>query len=395
MKKLFLIILVLLIKTGYSQTNIVDSLALVDLYFATNGQNWTHNNNWLTTKVNYWFGISKHQLPWDTTRVSSIHLQNNNLIGYIPSSIGNITFLSTLYLYNNNLIGNIPESIGSCISLISLDLHNNQLSGNLPDSIGNCLGLNALYLYNNQFTGRIPDVLNQLSSLGLMGIWNNQFDGLPDFSAIPNYWGVDYRVQNNRLTFEDLEPNMTLGSFSCPTCGTQYYAPQIDSVNKKIDTTVAIHTLLEMHCTIGGQHNLYQWSKNGVDINGAIDSVLIINPTVYADSGVYSCSITNTVVPGLTYYRRPITVHVDETIGQQEFTPNEVYIYLNKSTNILQIAGLTNQATAYVYNISGSLLLTKQVQNSAIDISSLSKGLYFIKLNIVEGSVVRKFIKNQ
>jgi hypothetical protein len=395
MKKNLFIIILFLNQISFSQTNIGDSLALVDFYYATNGPNWTNNSNWLTGPVNTWFGVHKASLPWDTTRVSSIQLPNNNLIGYIPSSIGNLIWLANFRLNNNNLSGTIPGSIGRCIHINQFYLHDNQLSGNLPDSIGNCSSLAAVYLNNNHFTGRIPDALNQLPWLSSLGIENNLFDGLPDFSAIPSASYANYRVQNNLLTFGDIEPNMTLSSFSCPLCGTQYYAPQFDSVNRKIDTTIVIHTALNLHCTMGGLHNLYQWSKNGVDITGAIDSVLLLNPALYADSGVYLCRITNSVVPGLTYFRRPITVHVDETNGDEESLIENVgvYVYQNVSRNTLQIVGLTGKTTAYVYNISGSLLLSQPLQNSAVDISSLAKGLYFIKLSTEEGSVVRKFVK--
>ena len=397
MKKLLFIFFSFLFQTGIAQTNIGDSLALVDLYNATNGPNWTNKTNWLTGPVKTWYGITKHQLPYDTTRVGQVSLFNNNLSGFIPSSIGNLTWVGVIYLYNNNISGSIPETIGRCIHLVELELQNNQLSGNLTDSICKCVNLNAFYLQNNNFTGRIPDCLNQLTNFTLMGINNNLFDGIPDFSTIPLANGAWYLVQNNLLSFEDIEPNMTLWSFSCPLCGTQNYAPQFDSVNKKIDTTVVIHSALYLHCTMGGLHNLYQWNKNGVDITGAIDSVLLLNPAEYADSGVYSCRITNSVVPGLTYFRRPITVHVDETNGEEESSLENigVYVYQNFSKNILQIVGLSGKATAYVYNINGSLLLSQPLQNYTLDISSLSKGLYFIKLSTEEGSVVRKFVKNK
>jgi hypothetical protein len=395
MKNLLIILFIFLFQPGSAQTNIGDSLALVDLYNATDGPNWSNNTNWLTGPVKTWYGIIKHQLPFDTNRVEQVSLSNNNLTGYIPSSIGNLTWLGNLTLYNNNLSGTIPEAIGRCIRLTGLYLWNNQMSGYLTDSICKCIALNALYLNNNHFTGKIPVQLNQLTNLGILIISDNQFDGLPDFSAIPNAWVASYDVKDNLLTFNDIEPNMTLGTFSCPLCGSQYYAPQFDSVNKKIDTTVVIHFTLSLHCTMGGLHNIYQWSKNGVDISGAIDSVLLINPAEYADSGIYSCRITNSVVPGLTYYRRPIMVHVDETIGEEEWSPENVgvYVYQNLSMNTLKIAGLPGKATAFVYNINGSLLLSQPLQYSAVDISSFAKGLYFIKLNTAEGSVVRKFVK--
>ena len=42
--------------TVRAQVSEQDSLALVALYNATNGPNWTNNTNWLTTPVSQWVG---------------------------------------------------------------------------------------------------------------------------------------------------------------------------------------------------------------------------------------------------------------------------------------------------------------------------------------------------
>jgi hypothetical protein len=68
-------------------------------------------------------------------------------------------------------------------------------------------------------------------------------------------------------------------------------------------------------------------------------------------------------------------------------------IYPNPAINYLTIEGLNNHTIAQVYDISGKLLLNKQLNTNQIDISPLAKGLYFIKLTSEEGSVVRKFVK--
>jgi hypothetical protein len=46
-----------------------------------------------------------------------------------------------------------------------------------------------------------------------------------------------------------------------------------------------------------------------------------------------------------------------------------------------------------MFDFSNKLLLIKQINGNQLEISSLEKGLYFIKLNTEEGSVVRKFVK--
>jgi hypothetical protein len=62
-------------------------------------------------------------------------------------------------------------------------------------------------------------------------------------------------------------------------------------------------------------------------------------------------------------------------------------------TNTLYIDGISNATKAEAYDVSGKLLLTKQLNEKQLDISSLAKGFYFIKLSTEQGSVVRKFVK--
>jgi len=68
--------------------------------------------------------------------VTAIELGNNNLIGTIPSQIGNLNKLVTLVLNDNNLTGAIPSEIGNLGELKLLRLGNNKdLSGNIPKSL--------------------------------------------------------------------------------------------------------------------------------------------------------------------------------------------------------------------------------------------------------------------
>ncbi len=66
-----------------------DCDALVDLYYATNGDNWTNKTNWLTsTDVGTWYGVTRVG-----GRVTQINLSSNNLLGVLPSSINNLVGL--------------------------------------------------------------------------------------------------------------------------------------------------------------------------------------------------------------------------------------------------------------------------------------------------------------
>src|SRR5450631_1312528 len=87
---LFILTGILSTKTSHAQaTNFQDSLALVDIYNSTNGNNWTNNSGWLQGPVTNWFGVTL-----TGTRVGGLALGRNNLVGTIPFTIGNLTSLT-------------------------------------------------------------------------------------------------------------------------------------------------------------------------------------------------------------------------------------------------------------------------------------------------------------
>ncbi|GEM_PF-2629931 len=150
----------------------VDSLALVALYNSTNGLNWTNKTNWLTGAVSTWFGITV-----SNGRVTNVYLNINNLVGSIPSEIGNLDSLRYLQLAQNQLTGPIPQEIWGLTGLTRLDLGWNALSGTLPAEVGNLARLLELKLEYNQFTGELPLELYTLSQLNILDLAGNSFTG--------------------------------------------------------------------------------------------------------------------------------------------------------------------------------------------------------------------------
>jgi hypothetical protein len=80
-------------------------------------------------------------------------------------------------------------------------------------------------------------------------------------------------------------------------------------------------------------------------------------------------------------------------ISQYDIPNESIDIFPNPVNDIQFISGLKNPSMVSVYDISGKLLLKRKDVTKEIDISCLAKGMYFIKVIMQEGSVVRKFIK--
>ena len=64
-----------------------DREALVALYNATGGPNWSNNTNWLSdAPLSQWYGVTTD----GTGRVTRLELQSNSLSGELPPETGNL-----------------------------------------------------------------------------------------------------------------------------------------------------------------------------------------------------------------------------------------------------------------------------------------------------------------
>ena len=126
--------------------------ALYDLYQATDGENWAFRKNYSEFGIPWNFTNIKSQnpcslvSPWQgvncttttsgtggniSTTISSLHLDEYNLTGIIPSSISNLTSLVDLELGYNHIYGGIPSELCLLETLEVLKLEFNHLKGNI------------------------------------------------------------------------------------------------------------------------------------------------------------------------------------------------------------------------------------------------------------------------
>ena len=178
---------------------LTDQDALVKLYCATDGANWTDNTNWLSNAaLSQWHGV----ITDGTGRVTTLNLTDNNLSEEIPAELGDLSSLQNLYLWQNNLSGEIPAELGNLTSLLILFLEDNNLSGEIPAELGDLTSLQSLYLAQNGLSGAIPAELGDLTSLLTLDLQNNNLSGeipaeLGDLTSLLNLF-----LRDNNLSGE-------------------------------------------------------------------------------------------------------------------------------------------------------------------------------------------------
>ena len=205
-----------------------DSLALVALYNATGGPNWTRRDNWLTSSpISTWYGIQTDAngcvtcIDLDGNATCNSNGSGNNLIGSIPASIDSLKNVTSLFLTNNHLSGTVPNF--NLPNLVFLHLRANSLSGSIPNF--NCPNLLILDLQNNQLTDSIPN----FNFPNLYYIWlnGNQLTGtIPNFN-LPNLQQLD--LSYNQLS--GTIPNFNLPNLAWLALGSNQLSGTIPNFN--------------------------------------------------------------------------------------------------------------------------------------------------------------------
>ena len=188
-------------RINYSLESVHRSLSA--LYTATDGNNWTDNDNWDITRVPSeeelatWIGVLLNEgflvelfmgtnnlrgtLPPELGNLRHLHklglLSNEGLSGSIPPELANLEQLQFLWLIDNSLSGPIPPELGNLEKLRDLSLNDNSLSGPIPPELGSLEQMQALWLHGNSLSGLIPPELGNLQQLEELLLGDNSLSG--------------------------------------------------------------------------------------------------------------------------------------------------------------------------------------------------------------------------
>ena len=214
-----------------TSTTGTDRAALVALYNATDGPNWTDDTSWLTdAPLRTWHGVSTDA----SGRVTRLELHENGLSGSIPAEMGNLTSLEALILWGNGItdVSGLAEVVS--LRVLSLDYSNipdiSPVAGltnltdlsfsdmNIPDLsvlsglsnleklrliatnttdlslLSGLTNLRELTLSHNSIADISP--LAELTNLTYLNFWENQIEDISALSGLTNLTGVGLGLNN-------------------------------------------------------------------------------------------------------------------------------------------------------------------------------------------------------
>jgi len=225
--------------------------ALVTLYYATNGHNWTNHDNWLNYSHHecswwappsfafpvQWFQTftSQYENPCEQPTLTAndrdsdsdsdnssfitmesserqvyknLWLWRNNLDtsngNYLPEELYWLSSLQSLSLFGSNFSAAIiSTSIGQLSHLQAVAFSFSSLGGSIPTEIGLLTNLSFLGLGKNQLTGTVPTEVGLLSNLESLLMYENQLSG--------SLHDEVFSSSMQDLTFLDLDTNMLSG----------------------------------------------------------------------------------------------------------------------------------------------------------------------------------------
>lgn len=176
--------------------------ALIDLYISTHGEDWVHTDNRIgsgdetPTTVCDWYGIQCDN------GLYALHLEENNLSWYIPTSFRTLSDFSLVYL-RNNTITTIENGAFKSSRLQELNLLNNQLSSITDTTFSELINLKELYLSYNHLQNIPNNSFSGLHNLITLDLSHNQLNAIESGAFL---WLDTLRylsLANNQLTLID------------------------------------------------------------------------------------------------------------------------------------------------------------------------------------------------
>ena len=387
-----------------------DSLALVDIYKAAGGPNWSSQSGWLAGPLSTWGGVTL-----TNNRVTSLTMQGNNMAGTMSTSIGNLSELTQL-MFNGlespltivDLHGTIPSELWNCTKLTRLQVKYTKITGPLPEGVERLTALSEInfqqtplncpipdaifslpsltkaYLHQSGFTGKVPTTLTSATKLNRLYLHGNKLSaGLP----FVNLSGLSAKVElaGNYFTFADLKPYFDIKANLAGLNSDYQYSK--DTV--RLTVGQGVKSTLNGEVTNG---EAYAWFKDAGTVPVGIDPTLDITMNNASDGGIFTCKAQSSMASGcnvLTIYKLQLATGLKETKSVVTVYPNPVSerLYI-QSDNAIQSIRLVD--------LTGKVLINQTLSGATtteFSVGQVSKGVYLVVVRTGKGTDTHKIVK--
>jgi len=292
------------------------------------------------------------EINFYANNLSDINLQSNSLIEIARLSqnelqsldVSGLSHLEYLLASQNNLQ---TIDVSNCTNLFYLEVSGNQLSN---IDLSTCSNLYYFYAHFNLFTQ--IDV-SQNTNLGRFECMGNQLTQI-NLQNNPKLYWVNF--SSNQLTELDLHNNNLLR-----------YVYVNDNQLQQFDFRNGNNTIVEDFD-----------ATNNPDLT-----------CIYVDDATYATENWSNIDAQTKFVE---TESDCEALAIDENTNSELSIYPNPAQDFLQINSDTNIEKIQIYNLQGQLVKTQKA-TTTIDISTLPKGVFLIKIQLPEFEKTAMFIK--
>lgn len=249
--------------------------ALIALYNATGGDQWSNNTNW--KKPNGDFNDPGTEDTW---------------FGINTTLINTVAHVESILLNSNNLVGSLPDALSALTQLDQLEVANNKLKGSLPGTLGSLTNLRVLHLQSNALVGAVTNAVLDLSML------------------------ADLNLAYNGLFTDNDQLDEFLEGLSAGWKNTQTIAPDNFSSQEINPTSTGISwDPIAYQANDGGY-----WLKFGTSIENLTDSIFVNN------KNSNEIVLTN-LIPATTYWMRMYTVTLPNANNSNTVTSAESDLY--------------------------------------------------------------------
>jgi hypothetical protein len=145
-----------------------------------------------------------------------------------------------------------------------------------------------------------------------------------------------------------------------------------------------------------------QWYNGRLSYDGTtarmfINGVEIANITValdYVPTDTQFGTKDNSTANCLKGYIRNLVISNNYASGMNELQPTQLSYYPNPASDFLMVKGADNNALINIFDVSGRLLISKNNDNTPIDISYINEGVYFIRIENKSQTFTGKFVRS-